>query len=148
MRTLLAVICALVFGLFAGCTAPQPLATGKVDPAASKFQVDAQRTINEGRRILVNADAVIGDSAETGIWTADQSQKMLDRAKAARLKLDTIQKTLDSGDVQQALSDANITKTLVDALLKEAIAARDKAKPKTTFLERVADPFSPSPFAI
>lgn len=124
------IVTAILAFVLAGCAGPKPLETGKVDPAMSALQIKAQSVVNEARRLLISADQLIGESAASGIWTPDEAQRYLDRAKDYRKKLDAIQEAVDRGDYQKAITDGNLTQVIADALLKELIAAKARGRPK------------------
>lgn len=148
MKPFLAVITLALGVLLAGCAGPRALQTGKVDPAMSKLQVQAQATVNEARRILISADQLIGSSVASDIWTPDEGQKYLDIAKDYRKRLDATQAVLDKGDFQKAISEAGLQQVLIDKLLQEVVARANAAKkppikPVTGLLPVLAAEFNP-----
>lgn len=129
MKNKLMLFVLVVVGLLAGCAAPKPLPTGKVDPAKSALQVKLQSTINEGRRILIDVDRTIGFSARTSIFTADEAAGYAKQATDYRKTLDNAQTALDTnGDIGKAFTDADVTAKLADKFLQELVARANAGK--------------------
>jgi len=96
--------------------------------------VQVQSILNEGYRACAAADKEIGQATADGLWSSADGQKYLDQFIAYRKRLDSAQVTLGKGDINAALSEANITQALADTLLKQVLARAAVArKAKVTF---------------
>jgi hypothetical protein len=118
---------------FAGCAVFTDPVSQKNPAVCAQIAATAQPVCNEAGQAFLKAEGLliavnqtIKQNADARLWTKDQAQSYLDRSKAARLKLDAAYDVFKSGDYGAALSQANLTNTLLQALLTEV--AREQAK--------------------
>lgn len=130
-RTVLALWLAAAFALLPGCGgngAIKPIETIEVPatlPAAGK---EAQKLVNESNVLLTATFRVIGDNAESGVWTKKQAQGYHDTAERYAGQVDEVQNALDRGMWASAQSQAALLSKLIFELNKEVAAQARKAE--------------------
>jgi hypothetical protein len=130
---------ALALAILSGCA----LFTPYQAPVSQKAPVVCEAVTAEGAKtacaeagdVLIKAYVTLAavnqdikETAPTGVWTKAQAQGYLDRSKDARQRLDKAWTIFAAGDYQSALSQANITTTLLVALEKEVATQAAKGQ--------------------
>ena len=130
---LLAVLAALsaVFAL-GGCGVMQELTQplhGDTALTAESPQMRAARiAVDEANASLTALNIVIGDNADTGVWTKSQAQGYLDDSKKYGEKVDKARDLMRDGLLSEAKSQAELVKSLILTLHKRAADAARKEK--------------------
>ena len=132
MRKLFAVLALALF--LPGCAIfGEPVGQIAVPKDISEVGQQAANAVNEAYVALIAANNLIKSNVDAGIYTKEQAQRYLDRSKVARLKVDAAKAAFDATDYTSAVSQANITKTLLLALQREVAAqARKDAAQRST----------------
>lgn len=124
MKTLLTAWAFAIGLVLGGCALVQP--TGlPVSQTLSPAAQEAQRAINEANVILAAAANVTAQNVADGILTKPEGQAYVAKLKEYAGKVDAAQKLLDSGDVLNAKTQAEVLSRLIVALHKE-VAARSR----------------------
>jgi outer membrane biogenesis lipoprotein LolB len=107
--------------LLSGCISTAPLQAPVVidneSPQAKALRL-AHVAVNEANAALTALNNVIGDNAESEVWTKEQAQAALDESKAYGKTIDRARAALALGDLSEAKTQADLAKTLILALHK------------------------------
>jgi hypothetical protein len=114
-----------------GCSLFQPTVT--VEPEVCKALSGTTKTacaaagdlIVKGYVALASVNKTIGDNVKAGGLTKAEAQEYLNKSIDARKKLDKAYAVFNAGNYADALSQANITTAVLNALVTE-LAARAK----------------------
>lgn len=133
MRAIWTFLLVFLMGFVFGCAVLTDPVSQKNPAVCASLPSAAQSTCNEAGQAFLKAEGLliavnqtIKQNADARLWTKAQAQSYLDRSKDARTKLDAAYAVFKNGDYGAALSQANLTNTLLQALLTEV--AREQAK--------------------
>ena len=132
VHMLIAVALAAGVAQLSGCGVTQgltqPLHDEKVQPTESAVMRTARIAVDEANASLTALDKVIGQNAESGVWTRAQAQDYLDTSKEYGRKVDAARAALRSGLPVDAQSQAEVVKVLILTLHKRVAEAARKEK--------------------
>lgn len=119
----------LLLALCAGCAGNMVHDDHVMPTSLPQAGQEAQKLIDEIRAQSITAKLTLNDDLGQGVLTPDEVQSYLDELKELRKQLDDAQAAIKSGNYASALSQANVTKTLLTLMVKEAAAAAAKRSP-------------------
>jgi len=131
MRKLYGIIGAIILALaLGGCGTLQGMSEPLHGDQAATTEAPAMRNarvaVDEANASLTALNKVIGDNAETGVWTKAQAQGYLNDSKAYGKKVDAARELLRGGLLVDAKSQAEAVKALILVLHKRVADAARK----------------------
>lgn len=115
--------CAVMSGITDPLHAPQTDAQAATETPAQKAVRVARQTIDEANGALIALNTIIKSNVHDQVWTPDEGQSRLNQTKKAGVDLDKARELLRLGNVTGAQAQAELIRTLLIELQRQAAAA-------------------------